>query len=386
MLDQTDNQLIESKNLIEIKFEQFLQQPNRYIWKDGLISISLKDKTEDNSTIISDTLINISENNIASAYRKIEFQHKHNNQLYRIKILKELSFTDNLTLNIILLVGGLAIFFTMSFFIVFRIVANTSLLDFYETIKALKEFKIAEPENIKINHSDVDEFEYLNEVITLITSKIQQDYKSLKEFTENASHEIQTPLAIIQNKVEQLIQGEEISEEQMKSFSEILDATSRLSKLNRGLNQLVKIEGGQYIHTEKIDIQNIICKNIDHLGDMLLAKDITVIKNFHSHNKVSINPNLAELLIFNLLKNALMHNVKGGKIIISITDNEITITNSGKDEALNINLLSERFSKGDESKSLGLGLSIVQKICRYSNIDLSYHYLHHMHTIKLVFK
>jgi len=385
MLDQIDSRLLESKILIEEKFEDFLIYPEHYVWNEELISIAYIDNKANSTVFISDTLLGNSQIIKQSAFRKLEFQHNFDNLNYKIKIFKELRFTDDLTLQIMMLLSFIAVFFMLSFFLVFRFVAQSSLFDFYDTIKKIRDFKVDEVANTTLIESDVDEFEDLNKVLRFMTHKIKKDYSNLREYTENASHEIQTPLAIIQNKVEQLIQGDNISENQLKSFSDILDATTRLSKLNSGLLQLVKIESGQYIETKDIDIKSIVLNIINQLDEFIYSKNISLETKFDSCNHVNINPNLAELLITNLIKNAIKHNINNGKLVIEMEENVFKISNSGILNAIDIDNLSKRFTKGTNSNSLGLGLAIVHKICKNYSIDLEYSYKSEMHTIVLYF-
>lgn len=385
MLDQTDNRLLDSKTLIVSKFDNFLEHPENFVWNEELINVKIQEKITTSNIFLSDTLLQNLQTKKYLPFRKLEFQQSWKGSNYNIKIFKELEFTDNLTLKIMMLLGLLAVFFMLSFLIVFRFVAQSSFLDFFDTLRKAKHFKVEEQKELDLLDSDVDEFEKLNEVLKSMTNKIQHDYRSLKEFTENASHEIQTPLAIIQNKVEQLIQGENITENQFEAFSEILQATSRLSKLNKGLSQLVRIENGQYIEVDEVDVVSIIKNNLHQLEDLIDAKNIKLITDCSHYENVNMNTNLAELLIFNLLKNAVKHNVLGGVIQINMTGKELVIANSGLPKELDIDNLYQRFVKGSDSTSLGLGLAIVHKICKNYKVDLSYSFNKGLHTLKLKF-
>ena len=386
MLDQIDNRLLESKTLIVSSFDDFLSQPDNFVWNEELINVKIQNQITNDNILLSDTLLQNINTLEYSGYRKLEFQQHWKNKNYNIKIFKELGFTDNLTLNIMMLLGLIAVFFMFSFFIVFRFVAQSSLIDFFDTLRKAKDFNLADSNSIELEDSDVDEFEKLNDVLRFMTNKINSDYRGLKEFTENASHEIQTPLAIIQNKVEQLLQDENITENQIEKFSDILQATSRLSKLNKGLSQLVRIENGQYIDVEQIDLVSIIENNLNQLEDLMEVKNITVKTDFQNGDKIEINPYLAELLIFNILKNAVNHNISDGNIYITMNGKELTVSNSGINNKLDIDNLYGRFTKGSDSNSLGLGLAIVHKICNNYGIVLYYDYKDDLHSIKLNFK
>jgi signal transduction histidine kinase len=386
MVDRTDNRLIESKNLIENNFHIFLQDPKAFILNEELVSVSMVNGDASTQLRISDTIIGNKMIGNLSPFRKIEFEHNLLGQTYKVKVFKDLSFTDDITLQVMFLLSLLAVFFILSFFVVFRFTVQSSLFDFYDTVKKIRAFKVGGEEKIDLYESDVEEFENLNKVLRFMTNKINQDYQNLKEFTQNASHEIQTPLAIIQNKVELLIQNEGLNDSQIEAFSTILEATSRLSKLNQGLTQLVKIEGGQYISTSEIVISDNLDKSLEYLEEMLDSKDIKIKKEYIDHIKVDINENLLELLVFNLLKNALKHNIQGGEINIRIEKSTLCISNTGPNKAFDFQSSSKRFIKGKDSKSLGLGLAIVMKICQLYDIGIVYKFEDKKHRLTLNFE
>ena len=386
ILDQIDSSLLADKKEIVYNFDDFIKNPSNYVLGRQLIKVKNKEGVVNSNVFLSDTLLQSKSSEMFLPFRKLEFERNWGDKRYNIKLFTELEFTDNLTLRIMLLLGFLAMFFMLSFFIVFRFVAQASLFDFFDTVDKVKGFKIEEKRSIELMESDIDEFEMLNGVLRFMITKIQNDYKSLKEFTENISHEVQTPLAIIQNKVEQLIQDDNLTDNQVKGYSDILQSISRLSRLNKGLSQLVRIEGGQYISIDSVDITNVISNNINQLEDLIEAKEVTVNTDFGSCENMAINSNLAELLIFNLLKNAIKHNVEGGAIDIKTGNRELVISNTGSVDKLDIQNILKRFVKGRNSNSLGLGLAIVNKICIINNIDIDYSFEEGKHSFKLSFK
>lgn len=387
ILDQVDGQLLSSKNNIEQQFNKFLAHPKDYIWREEIIGISIVEKMENqNEAFFSDTLISISKKIYTPiSYRKLEFYTHYAGNDYKVKILKNLSFTDHLTMQVLILVSVIAVFFIISFFTIFRLITQNSLIYFYDTVNKIKDFKVDKNTSIKLLDNDIDEFETLNKVLLSMTDKIKKDYNNLMEYNQNASHEIQTPLAIIQSNVEQLIQSEELTKEQVKTLYHILEATTRLSKLNRALLQLVKLEGGQYSKLFDVNIKSIVSANISQLKDIIEAKNIKLSTKLYSSKKIKINPDLIELLIFNLLKNAINHNVPNGQINVLLRQNTLSIANTGVDCALDLDRLSKRFIKGSQSNSLGLGLSIITKICDIYELNLLYSYFDKTHTFEVNF-
>ena len=218
-----------------------------------------------------------------------------------------------------------------------------------------------------------------------MTDRINSDYLNLKEYTENASHEIQNPLAIINSKMELLLQSGNLDENQYKAVVDAYEASNRISRLNSTLILLAKIENRQFPESHDVNIKSIITNQIDQLEDIIESKKITIINNVQSDFTVKMNPYLAEILFVNLIKNAIRHNVSKGEIIIEQGKSTINISNSGPKKEMNSEDLFKRFHKSSKSsESLGLGLSIVKKICEVYNFDITYSYST-MHVFQIKF-
>ncbi|NJE06811.1 sensor histidine kinase, partial [Thermococcus sp. M36] len=147
--------------------------------------------------------------------------------------------------------------------------------------------------------------------------KAQQDFNSLKQFTENASHELQTPLAIIRTKFDLLIQAETLTQQQIEALQSANDALQRLSNLNKSLLLLTKIENKQFEEKVTINLKELIENKLIQLSELIQNKNIHVT---YSLEEITINMNsdLAEILLNNLLVNAIKHNVPNGEIIINL--------------------------------------------------------------------
>jgi signal transduction histidine kinase len=238
-----------------------------------------------------------------------------------------------------------------------------------------------------LQDSDVKEFADLNRVLRAMTERIKNDYLNLKEYTENASHEIQTPLAIINSKLELLLQSGEMNEKQYKALADAYEASIRLSKYNSTLILLAKIENKQFPESKMVSPELILNTLLENLDDLIRSKKLVVVKQITPDMTVQMNPYLAEMLIVNLVKNAVRHNVKGGKLLLEVGETFLQISNTGPDLPLDNNLLFKRFYKSSSSpESLGLGLAIVQKICSLYGFEVSYSFWDQMHCLKICFK
>ena len=257
---------------------------------------------------------------------------------------------------------------------------------FYDTIYKIKNYDLNSQDLFSLKQSDVKEFDELNEVLLAMTNKIKTDYFNLKEYTENASHEIQTPLAIINAKMELLLQSGDMKENQYKAVSDAYEACTRLSRLNNSLILLSKIENRQFPESKQVDSLNLIDTLLEILEDLILSKKIVVKKNFNEPFFIQMNPYLAEILFSNLIKNAIRHNIDGGKIIMEFSENQFVISNTGFKNKIDTKVLFKRFHKSSSSaESLGLGLAIVLKICEVYGFSIDYEYENDMHSMKINF-
>ncbi len=219
----------------------------------------------------------------------------------------------------------------------------------------------------------ISEFRALNKAIAAMTDKIHRDYTSLKEFTENASHEIQTPLAIIKNKLELLIQDENLAEEQALHIKAVYDAASRLSKLNQVLLLLTKIEHHQFIEKERINLSNLLTNQLDHYQELISARNLELVTDIAPGISIFMNPMLAEILITNLLSNTIKHNIPNGEIRIILSNGTLSIQNPGNPPSQKTEMLFDRFKKGtSNTDSLRLGLFLVKTICETQQLRIHY--------------
>jgi signal transduction histidine kinase len=219
-----------------------------------------------------------------------------------------------------------------------------------------------------------------------MSDKMLRDFSIQKEFSENASHEMQTPLAIIKSKLELLIQPENFTSDQGRLIQDISETVNRLSRINQALLLITKIENKQYPAKENIDIGKIINKHIHNFEELIAEKNIDSKINLPTSLLININPLLADLLFANLISNAIKHNIKNGKIIIYQTGHSIIFENTGIALNFNPDYIFDRFRKKRQNpESIGLGLSIVRKIVESSSIQIEYAFGNNIHSFILTF-
>ena len=250
----------------------------------------------------------------------------------------------------------------------------------------IQNFSITQKEPIQFTISRVKEFNKINHFLLEMTSKIISDYQLLKEFTENSSHEFQTPIAIIQGKLENMLEENNLSQSQMNSLIEMQSTLSRLSKMNTSLSLLTKIENHEFNNTEELNLSEILRALLKEYEELLILKKINLSLDLAKDIEISGDRVLVQIMLTNLISNAIRHNIESGKISLTLIANTLIIWNSGLPTDVNPTDFFERFKKSNQHRnSLGLGLSIVQKIAENYKYNISYQVKDDKHILKLNF-
>ena len=312
----------------------------------------------------------------------IVFEFAAKDKDYQITIIKSADNDEELGQNISEAVTISAILMIIAIVLVNTFIYKKIWAPFYSTLKELKSFNISKREVIKFPQTKTTEFSQLNSAITLMAEKISRDYLSLKEFTENASHEIQTPLAVINSKIEMCLQDKQLSPEQGKLLIEASYAVNSLVNLNKSLITLTKLDNNQIDPPTKVNISDKIYKRLNLFEEFIQEKDIDLDIKIDNHVILKMDTTLAGILFDNLIKNAIRHNVvTGGKIKIEVAPQFIKIANTGAPPKVSTDKFFERFYKDGHQESLGLGLAIVKKICDIYGLTITYNYTEELHTV-----
>ncbi|HZY81865.1 MAG TPA: histidine kinase dimerization/phospho-acceptor domain-containing protein [Cyclobacteriaceae bacterium] len=236
---------------------------------------------------------------------------------------------------------------------------------FYRTLGLLSSFNLEKNSTVNLPSSSITEFNDLNAAIDELIKRDQQAYKSQREFTENAAHEMQTPLAVFQSKLDLLLQAKP-SEQQAPIVESLLDATQRLNRLNKALLLLSKIDNRQFSEGERVDLAAITSRLIE-IYKSEAAVTVT------GSGTLKLNATLADILLSNLISNAFRHTTQKSEVVIKIGEGSWTISNPGAPLPIPADRIFERFQKGTSNNdSLGLGLAIAKKICDSSGLTLTY--------------
>lgn len=254
-------------------------------------------------------------------------------------------------------------------------------MPFYQVLNQIKGFNIKHG-NFNAVETDINEFKQLNDAVRQMTVQIEDDFKEIKLFTENASHEMMTPIAIINSKLDTLLQSKTLAENDSQALLDLYKATTRLSKINQSLLLLVKIDHNLLGEKEELNPAELIRQKIDNFQELISQRNIHVYCNFDGTTILG-NKYQFDILLNNLFSNAIRHNKPGGEIHISVKNGLLNFENTGNAKALSESQIFERFYKDPQSDGVGLGLAILKQICIKQGYSLRYYFRLHMHGFEL---
>ena len=320
------------------------------------------------------------------AYRKVMATTKVNSQPYQISMMDVFIESDDIYESVVRIMTRLFILLGATLLILSFLITRWLFLPFQKTLDRIQAFNLKKQDSLALPVTTTKEFKQLNTFIAQMVAKARRDYLSMKEFSENASHEIQTPLSIAQGKLELLLETPNLSHEQLKLIHDSNQSLSRLSKLGEALLLLTKIDNKEFIAQASINLTDLLEKITQNFRELAELKGLYFEKNIQQDIQVKIDPALADILLSNLLKNALRHNVKEGWIKVYLTKEKLSISNTGLPPNVPTDQLFKRFQKSLQTEnSLGLGLAIVKKICDVNNFTPHYDFADGIHEISVKF-
>ncbi|MFO7258037.1 MAG: HAMP domain-containing sensor histidine kinase [Bacteroidota bacterium] len=288
---------------------------------------------------------------------------------------------DAITKSAVRIIALLLLFVTISSMLISRRI----LLPFQNTLKAIRNFNVRREGGIRLPSTSTHEFKQLNSFLADMTAKAQAEYKALKEFSENASHEMLTPLAIIRGKLELLAETDN-KDEQARLITAAHDAVEKLSRMGQSLALLTKLSNQEFEATEPINITQSVEDTLGTFADLIEMKGLRLSTNIAKNVNLKFNPVLADLLLTNLLSNAIRHNTEHGAIDVKLSNPKLVIRNTGPAPDGPLEEMFKRFRKGNQSKdSIGLGLAIVKQICDITGAKVSYTFDDPWHTLSVEF-
>ncbi|MGC4022884.1 MAG: HAMP domain-containing sensor histidine kinase [Cyclobacteriaceae bacterium] len=380
-----NNKLQERKEYIvkQLEHSDSLVLFQRY--SANMLGIVPVEKIDLESESLSDTTIFDAVEDAYIDYRQLTLKKNIKGKAYVIHVRRGIIEHKELLEGVVILEALLFAALVLILTLVNNQVSKKIWKPFYFTLDKITHYKVDLAQSMKLPMDSIDEFNELSAAIEKMSVKINREFNIQKEFSESASHEIQTPLAIVRNKLEILMQSD-LTKDQMELINSATVAVGRLSKLNEALIILYKIDNRQFHDVSNINVAEIIEKILDGLDELIKLKSINVIKDFQEPLLIKMHPFLCEILLENLIVNSVKHNLPSGEIVIKLNERMLQITNTGEPTEVETEKLFQRFVKSNsKSQSLGLGLSIVKAICETYTFPIKYSAYQGRHSVTLTF-
>jgi signal transduction histidine kinase len=307
-----------------------------------------------------------------------------NHKLYRLLIETNMEEVD----ETILAIGGVTVFFIMlllaGFIYLNRKTALRIWQPFYDTLAGLRTFRLETGKAVPLPASDVTEFTDLNASLDTLMQGSLASYRQQKEFTENASHELQTPLAIVKSRLDMLLQSQSLDAGQMRIVEQVYQAINRVSRINKNLLLLARIEHSQFEEKEQIPLGETLGAVAGQFTDRFENNALHYAESIEPY-AVEANPVLTEILLTNLLVNAVRYTPAGGEVLVHLGGGVLTVSNTGAEALLAKNLFRRFAQASDEHAGSGLGLAIAREICDRYGWQIGYDFANGMHRFSVRF-
>ena len=373
--DEVDDQLFTDKENILAYIREHDRLPNVTSGISEAIIVREAEAVMPTMEELADTLIFSKYDEEYIPFRYLRFTAYQNDKPYEYTILKSLIDFQDLFESTMLAMGWIFLLLLTGLGAVNYLINKSIWRHFYQTLHKVKRYSLSRHAPLQLTESSTREFQELNEVLLAMTQKIQNDYINLKEFTENASHEIQTPLAIVNSKLELFMQSESLTQKQARMLEEMYAATKRLSRLNKSLILLTRIENREFKEQEAVPLHEVVGEQLGLLEEMIAMYGLEVAHSDLEPTYVNMSRGLAEILVSNLLVNAIRHNQEGGQICVLLQKGTFCVRNTGEALQEPADKLFGRFMSGSNTAgSLGIGLALVKKICDVYNMGSTYRF------------
>jgi len=386
--DSIDDGLENQKILVLQKAQQDSTVFAQRAFEDGYYKVKEIPATvgRQQKDLYQDTLMYMQNEQDFEPVRMLTTAFRHGEDYYELRLITSMVEEDDLIEDLVFSLLWLYLGLIASILLLNNLVLKRIWKPFYQLLHRLQKFRLEEAKPFPAPKTQIEEFQLLNQTVEKLLQSNIQAYNSQKAFVENASHELQTPLAISLNKLELLAETPNLPEAQLEQIGAVMQNLERLTRLNKSLLLLAKIENRQFASEEEVRLKDVVQTVLADFSDQFAFRNISLQPELEEVSVLQMNPDLALMLVSNLVKNALVHNHNGGFVKVRLTPEFLKITNSGKETPLNEEKLFQRFYKEDAfGTSTGLGLAIAKAICDLYGFQISYAY-EQAHSIQVSFR
>lgn len=386
--EELDEALIAQQTALE----RFAAQPSTS-WADvanlkSVLDLSIGEVPVNSfNSYLTDTVRKVLQESERVSCRELVFPLKVQATTYRASVYRTTEDLNETVSTLWGMLGVLNLLIVLGLLTIGRVLETRVWKPFFLTIDAIKHYRIDKRQPLQLPLTQTHEFTELNMALNSMATAIEADYLRMKLFTESASHEMQTPLGIALAGVEEMLQQPDLKPQQAAQLNTLGAAVGRLARLHKALLLLAKIDNQQFVPNEWLDFSACVLSEINNMQDLFVARAISITTQIAPAIFLSIHAAMASVILQNLFNNSLRHGTSPGELFVQLDANGLVIRNLGDAPSQPARQLIERFQKADASSaSLGLGLSIVQAICKAHDYRLHYDFHDGWHTIMVSFK
>jgi signal transduction histidine kinase len=370
---ETDEELLEAKPYVEAYLSKLDTLPSRVEFLSTLIDVEKHSSTDPLRAVYTDTLdLDPLDDYELEPYRRLTYVAELKQGRYKVSISLLQIAAEEIVLLITLLCIGLGILTVLLIGLASRRASKRLWRPFNSLLQSLTEYSIGEFGEFSVDVSSAEEFSELSASLNIMTAQLSADFHRLKAFTGNASHELQTPVAIVAAQVERIAQIPNLPTQVQDALGKINEAIVRQRLLHNGLLELSKIERTKLEGLSKVDITALVTEEVSRIKDAAEATKLRISTSLEKHELYADSAQ-ASLLVRNLLSNAVKHNIEAGWIEVSLSKSKLVIRNSGATREVDPLQIFERFYRGDtRTVGAGLGLAIAAQICQQHNWTIAF--------------
>lgn len=302
---------------------------------------------------------------------------------FRLTLETNMEETHETIVAIAVITGTFFLILLGGFIFINRSISKKLWAPFYDSLQQIASFDLHQSHDIRFQKTEIAEFETLHYHLDKLIAGNIATYKQQREFTQNASHELQTPLAVVKFKLDLLYQDKTITDEQSELIDQAHQALAKVTRINKNLLLLARIESSQFPDTTTIDLSALVAGYIPQLEDFLTDKQLSVVTQIAPDINLTGNKALVEILLTNLLMNAIRHSHTADTITIRLNNHTLEVANTGR-AALDATLLFRRFGAASSNTAgTGLGLAIIRQICAVYGWQEQYRFENNTHIFSI---
>ena len=306
---------------------------------------------------------------------------------YEITVSLPVFEQETLVEHVLWWTGVLFFILLITLLVIGLIVIDYNLKPFKALMKWMDDYVPGHPSDTVPADTDVLEFRKLAETVRKAVARFENEYEERKIFIGNASHELQTPLAVCGNRLEMLLDRPDLNEEIAEEMVKLHRSLQHLIRLNKTLLLLSRIENDQFPPVDEVDMTSVLKDSLGLNEEIYAHKSINSSIDVQGTFVCRINEQMASMLVGNLMKNAFVHSAPGAEIKVSVSADGFAVRNHG-DAPLDKSRVFHRFylPGGRREGSTGLGLALAYSVCERSGLSLTYDFEENHHIFSVILK